>query len=311
MENLSNNERYAIKFNIEDSKLLIKVNNSEEKYINSFSFEDITKKYPIFIYFKNEEIKEEFENAEKKVELLPNNILKLDLKLELKIIRITKIINICFNLNKDEMEVLSIEQPELRNDEKDPNNLANELYNNENFEDELSVQKKTDNTITYSNLNDLNNIILTYTSYKCPFCKKIPKIIIINDNKIMINCCEKYNYSVIDIKDFLDILDNNYEKSEKNILKYCENCQNVQCEECKKKNKVIVLEEEINKLMLSESKHDKKSSMNESEKLKERKENINDFTDKTNYKNYYKGEPLIGDKNKYSPNLPKCNELIN
>lgn len=67
MENSSNNEGYEIKFSIEDSKLLIKVNNKEEKYINSFSFEDITKKYPIFIYFKNEEIKEEFENAEKNV----------------------------------------------------------------------------------------------------------------------------------------------------------------------------------------------------------------------------------------------------
>ena len=43
MENSSNNEGYDIKFNIEDSKLLIKVNNSEEKYINSFSFEDILK----------------------------------------------------------------------------------------------------------------------------------------------------------------------------------------------------------------------------------------------------------------------------
>ena len=105
------------------------------------------------------------------------------------------------------MEFLSIEKPELRNDEKDPNNLANELDNNENFEDELSVQKKTDNTITYSNLNDLNNISLNYISYKCPVCKKIPKIIFINDNKIMVNCCEKnYNYSVLNIKDFLDIL---------------------------------------------------------------------------------------------------------
>ena len=52
MENSSNNEGYDIKFNIEDSKLLIKVNNSKEQYINSFSFEDITKECPILIFLK-------------------------------------------------------------------------------------------------------------------------------------------------------------------------------------------------------------------------------------------------------------------
>ena len=309
MDKSSKDKEYNIKFNIEDTKLLIKANNQEEEYINSFSYEDIIKKDPKINCLDDlEEIKEQLEKGEKKVEL-SNDILKLNLKFELEVYNKKKEINISFDLKKPEIEVYSIEKPELGNDEKDQNNLANELDKNENFGNKSTITKKTD-TNMYFSINDLN-INEDYNSYKCPDCKKIPKIVFINDNKIMINCCEKYNYSVINIKDFLDILNKNYKKSEKIILKFCENCQNVLCKDCEEKNKVIMWENKISNLFISGIKLDKKNSMNKSEKLKECKENTMNFTDKTDNNNFCKGEPLIGNKNKYSPVLPECNQLIN
>ena len=251
-------------------------------------------------FFENlEEIKKEFENAEKNVEIGTNNILKLDLKFVLEVNKKKKNINISFNLKVSEKEFLSTEEDKCSFLSKSKNS------NNSNMQSILKMSE----TFTHSFVSDFQNIILKYTSYKCPYCNKIPKIIFINDNKIMINCCEKFNYSVININDFLDILNQNYEKFEKKKFDYCENCKKNICKDCKKKNEVIEWENKINNLMYSEIKLDKKSSMKESEKLKERKEYTIDFTDKTDCNIYFKGEPIIGN-NKYSPYLPECNELI-
>ena len=324
---------YEIELSIKDSLLSIKLNKSLEEYNNSFSYEDIIQKCPKINLFDNlEEIKEELQNEKNKIELLPkSDILRLNLILIVEFNNMDKNIIIGFDLLKKNDDIEDLINEPNSNIEKDRNDFYNQFQNQENDGTESSIKIiTTNNTNTNTNLNYLKDITI-YSTYECPYCKKIPKIDFINDNKIMINCCDNYHYEAIYIKDFLDKL-KEYIKSQKTILNYCQKCQKDQskqcencrkenfycdkcennlCKDCRKKNKVIMWENKIINLINSEIKPEEKNSGNHSEIIKENKENTIGLSNKTDDIKYYKGETLNGDKNKNAPYSPECNQLIN
>ena len=318
---------YSLEISIKESLLSIKAKKSVEEYNNSFSNDDIMKKFPKGLFDNLEEIKQELENGEKNVELVQEReILRLNLKIIIKINSIKKEYIIPFDLKKNNEIEESIYDTNSDID-KERNDFFNQIGNKENNNVIVSsiTQKKS-----YNNTNTNTNLYLeitNYNSYKCPFCNNIPKIIFINDNKIMINCCEKYQYKVIYINEFLDKF-KEYIKNQKTILDYCQKCQkdpskpckNCQkekfycleceknlCEDCKKKNKVIMLENGINNLINSEIKPDKENSGNNNEN----KDDTLGLSNKTDDIKFNKPEPIIGDKNKNDPYSPECNQLIN
>ena len=127
----------------------------------------------------------------------------------------------------------SLGNSSMLNDDIERTDLYNDLNNNEISGIISSIPRESDNMISNSFLSYLNKDT-NCISYNCPNCKKIPKIVFINDNKIMINCCKNYNYIVENINKF--ILDINKNKIfSRSILNYCNNCinnSNNSCENC-------------------------------------------------------------------------------